>query len=61
MHTAAVTAVFAAVSADSSQTGPNFIGGIKMKCDFLKKFEKTKWGQKFCQVHTGAGTAVSPT
>jgi len=55
------TAVFSAVSADSSQTGQDFNTTVKMKSNFLKKFEKTKWGQKFCQVHTGAGTAVSPT
>ena len=47
-------------TADSSQTGKKIIGGIKMKSDFRKKLEETKWGRKFRQVHIGPGTAVSP-
>ena len=55
------TAVSLTFSAVSSQTGQDFNTTLKMKSNFLKKYEKTKWGQKFRQVLTGPRTAVSPT
>ena len=50
------TAVSPTFSAVSSQTGQDFNTTHKMKCDFLKKFEKTKWGQKSPYADTASAT-----